>query len=81
MTDNNNIVDITQVKKEKISTKIVSDIDKILHIFSTAQQALSYFKQYTPVQEVISIIEVNKTLFEIHRKRHAENTTQDTDKK
>lgn len=67
-----NIFDLKSRKTEKLNTKIIADIDKILHILSTSQQALSFFKQYIPVHEIVSVIETNKTLFELHRKKYAE---------
>ena len=54
-------------KKKKMYGKLIEDINKILHIISLTQKSLSYFKQYIPVQKLISIMETQKTLLEIHR--------------
>ncbi len=57
-------------KKLKIHKRLVEDIDKILNIISLTQKSLSYFKQYIPAQKIISILETNKTLLEIHRNKN-----------
>lgn len=54
-------------KKKKMYEKLMDDINKILHIISLTQKSLSFFKQYIPVQKLISIMETQKTLLEIHR--------------
>jgi hypothetical protein len=59
--------DLGDYKKQKMYNKLVEDIDKILHVISLTQKSLSYFKQYIPVQKLISIMETQKTLLEIHR--------------
>lgn len=64
------IFDLNDYKQKKIHARIIEDIDKILHVISLAQQSLSYFKQYIPVQKLISIMETQKTLLEIHRKKN-----------
>lgn len=66
----NNTINLKDYKNRKKSEKIVSDINHILKIFGLAQKSLSYFKQYTPVLEIISILETNKTFLELHRKKH-----------
>ena len=66
------IHDLGDYKKKKMYGKLMEDINKILHIISLTQKSLSYFKQYIPVQKLISIMETQKTLLEIHRDK-AEN--------
>lgn len=66
------IHDLGDYKKKKMYDKLMEDINKILHIMSLTQKSLSYFKQYIPVQKLISIMETQKTLLEIHRDK-AEN--------
>lgn len=64
------ISSIDDYKKKKLHNKLIEDIDKILHVISLAQQSLSFFKQYIPVQKLISMMETQKTLLEIHRKKN-----------
>jgi len=64
------ISNLDDYKKKKFHTRLVEDIDKILHVISLAQQSLSFFKQYIPVQKLISMMETQKTLLEIHRKKN-----------
>jgi hypothetical protein len=66
-----NISNLDDYKKKKVHERIIDDIDKILHVISLAQQSLSFFKQYIPVQKLVSIMETQKTLLEIHRKKNA----------
>jgi hypothetical protein len=61
------IYSIDDHKSKKIYQRLIEDIDKILHVISLTQKSLSHFKQYIPVQKIISILETNKTLLEIHR--------------
>lgn len=64
------ISNLDDYKKKKLHNKLIEDIDKILHVISLAQQSLSFFKQYIPVQKLISMMETQKTLLEIHRKKN-----------
>jgi hypothetical protein len=68
-------------KEDNLNNRIISDINHILLVLEKTQQALSFFKKYKPIQEIISIIETNKTLFTLSKKKHAKNTEFDKDKK
>jgi hypothetical protein len=64
------ISSLNDFKQKKIHERVIEDIDKILHVISFAQQSLSFFKQYIPVQKLVSMMETQKTLLEIHRKKN-----------
>jgi hypothetical protein len=64
------VIDLNARKNKKKYKRYVEDIDQILHILTTTQQALSFFKQYTSTQEIISVIETNKTFLELSRKKY-----------
>jgi hypothetical protein len=64
------VIDLNSRKNKKKYKRYVEDIDKILHILVTSQQALSFFKQYSSIQEIISVIETNKTFLELSRKKY-----------
>lgn len=64
------IIDINSIKNKKRYKRYIEDIDQILHILSTSQKALSFFKHYIPAQEIISVIETNKTFLELNRKKY-----------
>ena len=66
----NEIVNIKDFKKIKKLNRYISDINKIIQILSTAQKALSYFKQYVVTQETISVMETNKTFLELYLKKY-----------
>lgn len=65
------ILDLKPFKEEKKYKKIISDIDSILLIFGLTQKSLSFFKEYVVCQEIISIIETNKVLLELHKKDYS----------
>lgn len=64
------IIDINSIKNKKRYKRYIEDIDQILQILSTSQKALSFFKHYIPAQEIISVIETNKTFLELNRKKY-----------
>jgi len=77
-----NLLEYKQKKiNEKLNKRLLEDVDNILLILEKSQQALIYFKKYKPVQELISIMETNKTLLTISKQKHEKNSTQDQDKK
>ena len=57
---------------KKKFTKVIEDIDSILRVISLTQKSLSYFKQYLTVQEIVSVLETNKTLLELYRKKYTD---------
>ncbi len=59
-------------KNKKKFTKVIEDIDSILRVISLTQKSLSYFKQYLTVQEIVSVLETNKTLLELYRKKYGD---------
>lgn len=65
------ITDLSKFKDKKKYQKVVEDLDKILHIFALTQKSLSFYKCYKNVQEVISIVETNKTLMELYVKKYS----------
>lgn len=66
----NDIVKLKDFKQIKKLKRYISDINKIIHIMSTAQKALSFFKQYIVTQETISVMETNKTFLELYLKKY-----------
>lgn len=66
------LINLKDYKNKKKMDKIVSDIDKIVNIFTLTQKSLSFFKTYAVVQEVISIIETNKSLLLLHKKKYSD---------
>ena len=61
-----NVTSLKDVKNLKRAKKLMEDLDKTIHIMNLSLQSLSFFKKYVPVQEVISSLQTNKTLLEIH---------------
>lgn len=59
--------DFKNIKKYK---KILEDIEGMLKIFTLTQKGLSFFKEYAVAQEIISIIETNKTMLEMHKRKY-----------
>ena len=71
--DNNNelVTSLNDHKNKKLMKKVLTDIDAILKVMTLAQKGLSHFKQYIPVQEVISTLQTNIMLLEVHRNKYA----------
>ena len=55
-------------KTVKKYEKFLVDIESMLKVISLAQRGLSNFKQYIPAQQLISAMETQKTLLELHAK-------------
>lgn len=64
------VINLKKRKDNKKYKRYIEDIDQILHILATSQQALSFFKQYSAAQEIISVIETNKTFLELSRNKY-----------
>ena len=75
-----NITSFDKYKSKKKLKKIVEDIDSILHVISLTQKSLSYYKQYIPVQEMVSVLATNSTLLELYRKTYADKLEEATQK-
>lgn len=75
--EENNVTDLGKFKDRKLYKRILQDIDNILAILDMSQRGLMVFKHYKPVQEIISIIETNKTLFQLKKKAY-EKTSGDS---
>lgn len=73
---NNDVVKLKDYKTIKKFKRYVEDIDKLLHILITSQKALSFFKQYVVAQEMISVMETNKTFLELHLKKYEKKLAQ-----
>lgn len=71
---------IQEYKDKKKIKKYIQDIDNILKIISLSQKGLSHYKQYSSTQEMISVLETNKTLLELHRKKY-ESKLEEIEKK
>ena len=65
-----NMISLQKHKDKKKYKKVLEDIDNILKIISLSQKSFSFYKQYISVQEMISVLETNKTLLELHRKKY-----------
>jgi hypothetical protein len=76
----NDVIQLGDFKKTKKLKQYISDITKIISILSMSQKALSFFKQYVVAQEIISIMETNKTFLEIHLKRYEKELAEITGK-
>jgi hypothetical protein len=64
------IVSLDRFKDKRKVEKYLKDIEDILKIITLSQKGLSLYKHYTPVQEMVSVLETNKILLELHRKKY-----------
>lgn len=74
------IVSIQEYKDKKKIKKYIKDIDDILKVVTLSQKGLSMYKQYSAVQEMVSILETNKILLEMHKKKY-ESKLEEIEKK
>jgi len=74
------MISIEAFKSKKKCKKYIEDIDSILKIITLSQKSLSFYKQYASVQEMVSVLETNKTLLELHRKKY-ESKLEEIEKK
>ena len=74
------IISLNDFKSKKKVAKYLKDIDDILKVITLSQKSLSFYKQYSAVQEIISILETNKMLLELHRKKY-ESKLEEIEKK
>ncbi len=74
------LISLDDFKSKKKIKKYIQDIDNILKIISLSQKGLSHYKQYSSTQEMISVLETNKTLLELHRKKY-ESKLEEIEKK
>jgi hypothetical protein len=63
-------ISLNDHKQKKKYEKLVNDISEIINVILLTQRALAPFKNYLPVQEVISVLETNKILLELKQKRY-----------
>ena len=64
------ITNLNEFKDSKKFKKIISDLENILVVINKSQEAFKFFKHYALCQEIISVLETNKTLVEIYRKQY-----------
>jgi len=59
--------DLSEYRKAKI---IIKDLDVILKIINLSISALHHYSKYAPVNLIISTLQTNKTLLEIHYNKY-----------
>jgi len=74
------IISLEGFKSKRKIAKYLKDINDILKIITLSQKGLSLYKQYSSVQEMISVLETNKMLLELHRKKY-ESKLEEIEKK
>lgn len=66
----NTTLSLKDHKDKKKFHKIVTDIESILKVLTLSQEGLKHFKEYTSVQELISVMETNKNILLMHKKKY-----------
>jgi len=66
----NNITDIKKFKASKKAKVVYAELQQVIKIFDLTTTALRYFSKYSIVMEVISVLQSNRTLLEIHCKKY-----------
>jgi len=65
----NNITSIKDFKNNKKTDHYIKDLSMIIKIYNLSIGSLKFFKHYQSVMEVISVLQNNKTLCEVHLKK------------
>lgn len=61
---------IIDIKEYKLAKTIVEDLEKIIQVIDLTIKALSYYKKYGPVSQIISSLQTNKTIIEINHAKY-----------
>lgn len=61
------INNLLEYKKAKI---LADDLEKILKVINLSISALHHYSKYAPVNVIISTLQTNKTLLEIHYNKY-----------
>lgn len=76
------LVNIDRYKREKKVKDELYKVERIMLVFEKTKLALSYFKNYVYIQELIGIIETYNGLFNLHKSKMEsllkDTTTSDT---
>ena len=57
---------LVNIKDYKIAKIVVADLKMVIKAIDLTIQALSYYKKYGPVSQIISNLQTNKTILEIN---------------
>jgi len=57
---------LINIKDYKLAKVIVGDLEVVIKAIDLTIQALSYYKKYGPVSQIISNLQTNKTILEIN---------------
>jgi hypothetical protein len=70
------IVNLQKYKEDKLNKKIIKDVTNIIIILEKCQKELTEFSnKYKSVQEIYSVIETNRVLLNIQKKKYEANST------
>lgn len=72
-----NVVDLKQHKKTKQWKLLLEEMDSILKLFTLAQEGLKHFRHHILAQETISMLQTNKSLLEMKRKKYVDQMEAD----
>lgn len=69
--EENNVKNLSDVKNVKKAEIIVKDLEKIITLIDASLNCLSEYSKYIPVMEILSLMQSNKTILEIHRNKYS----------
>lgn len=67
MTDIKSLDNFKKKKKVKI---VVADLEVIIKVLNLSIRSLTMFSKYSNINEIISVLQNHKTLYEIHLKKY-----------
>lgn len=71
-----NLSDVKNIKKVEI---VLKDLEKIITLIDASLNCLSIYSKYIPVMEILSVMQSNKTILEIHKNKYLKYIKEKTD--
>ena len=71
-----NVISLQSIKNRKKYKKYIEDIDHIVKVITTSQKALSFFKHYIVVEEIMTVMETNKNFLILNRNKYEKELSQ-----
>lgn len=69
---NDNLIDLNKHRKTE---QLVKDLETCIKMIDFNRNSFKGYTKYTPVAEIVSVLETNKTILEIHLNKIKRNET------
>lgn len=72
------LISISGIKQKKLDEKILSDINDIIKVIDYSYSALYFFKHYGLVLEILMLLEADKKMLVLNRKKYEDKLAKPT---